>query len=137
MRTWPELSPEGLLVAAQTLAGEARGESGYIRHCVAHVMLNRWVSGRWGDAIEGVCMAPWQFSCWNADDPNRGKILAMTLGGSYTLRQCMAVILEAMGETDLTLHSFHYHNETILPEWAKGHQPALHAPPLKFYNDVP
>lgn len=64
---------------ARTIWGEARGEPHLGQEAVANVVINRvrtpcW----WGDSVISVCRAPWQFSCWNEDDPNRAKLLAVT-----------------------------------------------------------
>lgn len=76
---------------ARTLWGEARGEGIAGMTAVANVVINRLTiaqryeadhPGRpewWGDSIAAICTHPAQFSCWNADDPNRAKLLAVTL----------------------------------------------------------
>ncbi|MEK9724321.1 MAG: cell wall hydrolase, partial [Rhodospirillaceae bacterium] len=71
---------------ARTVWGEARGEPFNGKIAIAWVIRNRveldlhgdekpdW----WGEGYEAVCLKPWQFSCWNANDPNREKLLAVT-----------------------------------------------------------
>ena len=67
-------SPE--LVFAGTLYGETRGCGRPAMENVAQVILNR-VADRWdAGGVVGVCLARLQFSCWNANDPNRAEILA-------------------------------------------------------------
>lgn len=63
-----------LTVLTGTLYGEARGCSETAQQDVAQAILNRYHSG-WGSSVKSVCLAPWQFSCWNSADPNRAKIL--------------------------------------------------------------
>lgn len=64
---------------ARTLWGEARGCGAPGMRHVASVILNRAASPRWwGHNIRSVCLQPWQFSCHNAKDPNRAKLLAVT-----------------------------------------------------------
>lgn len=68
-----------LEIFARTLWGEARGEGSIGMSAVASVIMNRvqhpaW----WGHNAPDVCLKPWQFSCWNAADPNRAKLLAVT-----------------------------------------------------------
>lgn len=63
-----------LNVLTGTLYGEARGCSPEAQENVAQVILNRFHNG-WGSSVKSVCLAPWQFSCWNTSDPNRAKIL--------------------------------------------------------------
>jgi N-acetylmuramoyl-L-alanine amidase len=46
--------------------------------CSALAIVNRARFPRWwGKDIESVCRALWQFSCWNAGDPNLPKLLAV------------------------------------------------------------
>lgn len=46
---------------------------------VANVIMNRVNRGGWyGASIKDVVLKPYQFSCWNATDPNRAKIDALT-----------------------------------------------------------
>lgn len=66
-------------VMARTLYGEARGCGADGMKHVAMVILNRVHHPRWwGTGVIGVCQAPYQFSCWNKNDPNRAKIEAVT-----------------------------------------------------------
>ena len=79
---------EDLDTLARTLYGECRSESREGKIAVAHVIKNRADNPKWwcrksgdgipDDTIEAVCRHPWQFSCWNLDDPNRPKLLAAT-----------------------------------------------------------
>lgn len=66
-------------ILARTIWGEARGEFERGMEAVACVILNRVKSGVtwWGTDIRSVCLKPWQFSCWNHNDPNRAKLLAV------------------------------------------------------------
>lgn len=65
-------------VVARTLWGEARGcGADGMRH-VGSVILNRSRKpGWWGTDVISVCRKPYQFSCWNAGDPNRAKVEAV------------------------------------------------------------
>ncbi|WP_213881684.1 cell wall hydrolase [Pseudomonas sp. dw_358] len=61
-------------ILARTLWGEARGAGLPGMIAVAWVVRNRVFDGIadswWGEGWAGVCQAPYQFSCWNRDDPN-------------------------------------------------------------------
>lgn len=61
-----------LEVLARTLWGEARGEGMEGMAAVANVVMNRvFAPGHpFGEGVQGVCLKPWQFSCWNPHDPN-------------------------------------------------------------------
>lgn len=64
------------VVVALTLWGEARGEGHDGLVAVGCVIRNRVEHPRWwGDDFTAVCLDPWQFSCWNTDDPNLPKML--------------------------------------------------------------
>lgn len=55
---------------ARTIIGEARGEGLLDMLGVACVVRERVLRpGWWGRDVEGVCKAPWQFTCWH--DHNR------------------------------------------------------------------
>ena len=70
--------PASVDTLARTIWGEARGCGLAGMAHVANVIVNRADNPRWwGDDVIHVCTAPEQFSCWNADDPNREKLLAV------------------------------------------------------------
>lgn len=61
-------------ILARTLWGEARGEGLAGEIAVAWTIRNRVFDGNpkswWGEGYAGGGMKPWQFSCWNQNDPN-------------------------------------------------------------------
>jgi len=60
---------------AKTLYGECRGEPIEGQIAVAWVIRNRAEHPRWwGKGVAGVCLHPYQFSCWNRSDPQYGKL---------------------------------------------------------------
>lgn len=68
-----------LAIMTRTVWGEARGEGAAGWAAVAWVIRNRAEHpGWWGHGIAGICQAPAQFSSWNADDPNRAQLLALS-----------------------------------------------------------
>lgn len=106
---------------ARTIYGEARGESFEGQVAVAWVIMNRYKAQkkRWGYTIEEVCMKPWQFSCWNENDPNRGRILAATfVDRAYIKAYGIACLVSTEALPDPTRGADHYHTHTILPNWA-------------------
>lgn len=65
-------------ILARTIAGEARGEGDLGMQAVANVVMNRVANPCWwGSTVTDVCLHPYQFSCWNKDDPNLPIIEAM------------------------------------------------------------
>ncbi len=131
--------PEELLIAAMTIWGEARGESKAGQQAVGHVILNRWKakSRRFGYGLAAVCQKPWQFSCWNEDDPNRDKLRGLELSRNRVLRICMVSLLEAMNATtDPTNGATHYHSANISAPWAQGKVACAIIGHHLFYNDI-
>lgn len=110
--------------AARTIWGEARGEGADGMRAVAHVLLNRAQDGRWGLSLGAVCLAPYQFSCWNPSDANRQKMLDM-FSGDLSLAPAISAFGDANAErqngVDPTGGATHYHADTIpAPLWASG-----------------
>lgn len=65
-------------IMALTIYGEARGESVEGQIAVANVIFNRWKDNpKKYKSVKDVCLEPKQFSCWNENDPNRDKLLAL------------------------------------------------------------
>lgn len=49
---------------------ESRGEPFEGQVAVGEVILARMADPRWPNTVAGVALQPWQFSCYNANDPN-------------------------------------------------------------------
>jgi N-acetylmuramoyl-L-alanine amidase len=78
MLSFPQ-RPHSVDVMARTLWGEARSGGEVAMSHVASVIINRAEHPKWwGKDVPSVCQAPAQFSCWNKNDPNRVKLLAVT-----------------------------------------------------------
>lgn len=130
-------------VLARTLYGEARGEPLRGKEAVAAVVINRVKRARerggywWGDTVETVCRKPWQFSCWNPDDPNRAKIEAVT-PDNRIFRSCLRVARRAVEGTldDPTGGATHYHTKAIRPPWARRRPPRVEIGHHLFYDNV-
>jgi len=115
---------------ARTIWAEARGEPFAGQVAVAWVI--RWrandVKNRWPKNISAVCKQPRQFSCWNLDDPNRAKMLEISLDReSFVVAYGIACLVLATDLPDFSKKSNHYH--TIAqpngvrewpPEWARS-----------------
>ena len=114
-------------ILARTLWGEARGESCIGMRAVACVVLNRLQVAQenegywWGDTIEEICTKPWQFSCWNRNDPNRKKLLSIT-DKDPLFRCALQIEKEAQSAIlrDITFGATHYHHVDLIPHWTKG-----------------
>ncbi|MFT3803257.1 MAG: cell wall hydrolase [Burkholderiaceae bacterium] len=133
---------------ARTMYGEARGEGSRGLEAVAHVVLNRVDARRWwGTDVIGVCLKPWQFSCWNAADPNRSKLHALSAEDPVYARAFEAAVrlLELQDRdhgrrlrTDPTEGATHYYAPALVkrPAWAEGRTPCARIGRHDFFRDV-
>lgn len=70
------LSQDTCVLLAMCNFGEARGETFEAKMAQCCVVRNRvQKQPRFGVGYKGVILKPFQFSCFNHDDPNRGKLL--------------------------------------------------------------
>jgi spore germination cell wall hydrolase CwlJ-like protein len=110
----------------RTIAFEASGETEVGKVAVAHVILNRKKSGRWGDNIKAVVTHTGQFEPWMT---RRKEIEA--LSPNDPRYQSAAMIADAVlswQTPDPTAGATHFLNPTIvrerrggsLPSWARG-----------------
>lgn len=73
----PDLNDD-LFVITGTIWGEIRGGTLEAKQNVAQVIHNRYLQAKHSHpniTYREICLAPYQFSCWNENDPNRDKIL--------------------------------------------------------------
>lgn len=109
--------PEVLL--ALTVLGEARNQPYAGKCAVAHVVRNRMDAK--GLSVADVVLSPWQFSCWNPEDPNKlfltevvGKQAGNVLPGVW--EECCQAAEDALGSPrgdDPTGGSTHYVVEAL------------------------
>ena len=129
-----------LEIMAKTVYGEARGEAHEGRVAVAQTILNRLLADTWyGDTLAEVCLKPFQFSCWNEDDPNLVKLTDLSLARSSIFAECMIACLDALRSAtdhDPTNGATHYHTKSISPYWAMGKNTCAEIGNHLFYNDV-
>jgi spore germination cell wall hydrolase CwlJ-like protein len=115
---------------ARTIWGEARGEGVRGMEAVACVIMNRLRIARrkgsywWGNSIIQICQKPFQFSCWNKDDPNYRALLAVD-GRDLTFATALRVARRAMAGAlaDPTHGATHYHAAGMTPYWVGTHRP--------------
>lgn len=131
-------------IMARTIYGEARGlypkKQGGLSALisVANVIMNRLRAQTWyGFDIKEVCLKPYQFSCWNAQDPNRSVIERITLQDSL-FRLCHRVARHVADHAwpDLTKGSDHYYACWLKkqPDWAKGVEPKVQISDHLFFQ---
>lgn len=128
-------------VMARTLWGEARGEGITGMQGVAFVILNRvtYAQSRggfwWGNSILEVCQKPYQFSCWNKDDPNFRQLVALNDTDQLFLLAKRTASRAFLGFIkDITNAADHYHVRTIMPHWAMGQTPVARIGRHLFYK---
>jgi len=132
----PAGAPE--LTLARTIWGEARGEGQDGMAAVANVVMNRVRRPRyWGRSVSEVCLKPYQFSCWNQDDPNLRKLQKLT---STDLIQPLALARAAIALElpDITNGATHYYARSMPrpPRWAENHRPCAVIGNHIFFNDI-
>ncbi len=114
-------------ILARTIYGEARGE--LFRYgiaslvAIANVVLNRFTKN-FASTIADVCLAPYQFSCWNEHDVNYNKIKNVTTD-CCVFRTCKEVAVNVLSGKwpDLTDGCDHYHHKAVKPAWAMYLEP--------------
>lgn len=133
-------------VLARTIWGEARGEGLEGMAAVANTIMNRvhidlgndgkpdW----WGEGVKGVCLKPWQYSCWNENDPNREKLLDVTTETSWRYSDALMLAEAAVAGKlhDRTNGATHYYAPALVhqPKWAAGHKPTATIGRQVFYR---
>ena len=116
-----EDSDEVLL--ARMLFGEARSCSDEEKTAVAYTVLNRVDDGkRWnGTTIRGVVLKPWQYSCFNRNDPNKEKLKDPEKYDKISWERCLGVAQGVVSREskDFTKGATHYFNPNVVnPSWA-------------------
>ena len=125
-----------LEVLAKTIYGEARGEyyrlegglSAFI--AVANVVKNRFAHPeKYGGSIADICRKPYQFSCWNTQDPNYIILHNINAEQDYLFKLALQVaegVLQGYWP-DITKGSNHYHARTMkqYPNWSQGLKPLV------------
>lgn len=132
---WQSLvnNAKDLEVLARTIYGEARSENRAGREAVAIVILNRVAAGQWRPTVKGVCLQDKQFSCWNANDPNRAKALAANAENSAYMA-CIDVAEAALaGQLGNLNGANHYHTNGVTPYWSASMQQVASIGAHKFF----
>lgn len=146
-------------VLAVTLYGEGRSEPIEGRIAIASVIRNRvnadlGSDGKpdwWGEGFRGVCLAPMQFSCWQAKDgaANYAEVMAAVRSAvngapiGPIMRECAWIAFGIIGGEirDRVSGATHYLTADLFranpPKWAKGRTPVARVGAHLFFRDVP
>lgn len=138
------ISEHDLDILARTLYGEGRGEynksDGGLAALIAigNVIMNRVQIGGWfGKTIAEVCQKPWQFSCWNKNDPNFNVIQNVPKDDPiFKICQQVAVAITEHKWPDLTKGCDHYFSRILSnpPKWAQNRVPKFCLGLHQFYQ---
>lgn len=130
-----------VVVMALTVWGEARGESAAGQKAVAWVIRNRVDNpGWWGRDLTGVCLKPYQFSCWNHNDPNYPRLVNEATRARPDFKAirliCEAVLLSGSADDDPTNGADHYCTRAVAAKtsWAQDQAPVAEIGAHLFYR---
>ncbi|CAI8815774.1 cell wall hydrolase [Pseudomonas chlororaphis] len=132
-------------ILARTLWGEARGEGLAGQIAAAWTIRNRVNDGRakswWGEGYAGVCQAPYQFSCWNKNDPNFPFLSGAKPIPVGQFAQALRAADQVIAGTapDPTGGATHYYATTMpkAPAWAAKAKQTVRIGQHVFFKDVP
>lgn len=129
-------------ILALTLLGEARSLHAIGMEEAACTVVNRVAAKKWwGNTERAACLYPWQYSCWNENDPNRAKLLVWPRDDE-TYQQGMLIASTAMlgALDDITNGATHYFNHVTIPQpkwppWYRSATSKCHInEPIWFYD---
>jgi spore germination cell wall hydrolase CwlJ-like protein len=139
----PRFSQGDLDTLARTIWGEARGEGTEGMQAAANVVMNRYRAAQsstakarqFGATVTEICRKPYQFSAWNARDPNLGKMLAVD-ESDQAFRLAKQIARDALTGrlSDITGGADHYHTASVSPSWSKGQTPVAEIGSHEFYR---
>lgn len=122
-----------------TMLGEARGEGKEGMIAVGWTILNRVAHPSWrGRNIIDVCLKPYQFSCWNQDDPNRKYLLGIDeYDQAFKDARSIAAQLMANDIPDPTHGAtYYYATSCAMPNWAAGKTSCFKLGNHLFFKDI-
>ena len=157
MITLKHIDFHDLEIMSKTIFGEARGEMMTGRRAVGCVIMNRAIKGQayveaygkphplFGNgSLADACQRPYQFSCWNKNDPNLPKLLAVSLGNK-TFGDCVTVAKMVIEDSmdakyagrDPSRGACHYYVDgSAIPKWREGKSPCAIIGRHIFFNNI-
>lgn len=129
-------------ILARTIYGEARGEGATGQKAVTNVVLNRVAHPdhpHFGKgSITDCCLAPYQFSCWNKNDPNLSVIENIT-DEDPIFAQCLQIASDGINglfEDNTGGATFYYVKGSPEPAWAIDKEPCAIIGRHLFFKDI-
>lgn len=126
------VTTEDVLTMAKTIYGEARGSTHLDRVAVGFVIVNRMKAAQaykktqgkakhplfGAGTIQSACLMPWQFSCWNQNDPNYSILTSLKWDEKLEkgdFRKCLLAALWVIEgiSSDPTGGCLHYHHKAM------------------------
>lgn len=131
-------------VLAKTCWAEARNQGLDGQIAVAWTIRNRVNDGKskswWGEGYKGVCLAPFQFSCWNDGDPNYPYLMGKKPIKLSELQVAMqaATLVMASKVPDPTGGATHYYAASMKkpPSWSSHGTKTVQIGGHIFFKDV-
>jgi N-acetylmuramoyl-L-alanine amidase len=138
--THPELSDQQVLALTAYMEADSMGWRGMT--ATLNTVQNRLSSGVvwWGKSHRDICLKPWQYSCWNADNKRLAYLLSKLPVNDMVYSTSLALARLTLSGTlgDVTGGATHYVNHELvrpLPKWAAG-APLYKLEPHWYYRVV-
>lgn len=123
------------IIVAKTILAEARGEGRAGMYAVAACIKVR--AKNRGLSYAQVCLQPYQFSCWNANDPNRSKMDSFLKLPQAGYAMLLAENMHKLN-TKFIGNADHYMTiklwKTGRVKWARGQKPVAYAGTHVFFR---
>ncbi len=111
-------------IMARTLFGEAESQNRLDAQAIAGTIINRIIYPNWPDDAASVCLQPWQYSCWNANDPNRTRIQNAKGKWFDVCKEIAFLSLKGLNAKTEDGCTHYYATYVKKPRWANGKKPA-------------
>ena len=124
---------------ARTIWGECRGEPFEGQVAVGWVIQHRANKGGWwGSTIGEVCLKPYQFSCWNSNDPNRARLMTVDYTDpKFVTALGIAALVNTGNLPDFSREATHYVADYIEPPgWTKSLVQTVKIGRHQFYKEA-
>lgn len=109
------------VILARMLFGEARNCSDEEKAAIAYTVVNRAHDGKkWnGIDVKSAVLCKWQYSCFNANDTNRKKLMDPEKHDAKSWIRCLEVACDVLAGkyAEQNKGQTHYHTPAVSPNW--------------------